>query len=186
VCLRHLEPNPCRLRPKYTIMRRWVVFHLARLRMRQCHRLCFDPCCRRYRCNRPAGQCLGRGLPALLADFNQAIDSGAESQAQKLVDRIATAATAAAIRSPRSDGSRRASQPRAAHDGSRPPRCRFRAPAVGRAILRGAMAGLGDRGRRRFGERRFVEAAQDYDLAIEIIKNETLTPALRRNSTSKA
>ena len=28
----------------------------------------------------------------------------------------------------------------------------------------------------RFGERRFVEAAQAYDLAIEIIKNETLTP----------
>ena len=29
----------------------------------------------------------------------------------------------------------------------------------------------------RFGERRFVEAAQAYDLAIEIIKNESLTPA---------
>ena len=28
----------------------------------------------------------------------------------------------------------------------------------------------------RFGERRFAEAAQAYDLAIEIIKNETLTP----------
>jgi outer membrane protein OmpA-like peptidoglycan-associated protein len=28
----------------------------------------------------------------------------------------------------------------------------------------------------RFGERRFAEAAQAYDLAIEIIKNETMTP----------
>ena len=27
----------------------------------------------------------------------------------------------------------------------------------------------------RFGERRFVDAAQAYDLAIEIIKNESLT-----------
>src|SRR5258707_8965922 len=28
----------------------------------------------------------------------------------------------------------------------------------------------------RFGERRFVDAAQAYDRAIEIVKNETLTP----------
>ena len=28
----------------------------------------------------------------------------------------------------------------------------------------------------RFGERRFTEAAEAYDLAIEIIKNESLTP----------
>src|SRR5215470_16327709 len=28
----------------------------------------------------------------------------------------------------------------------------------------------------RFGERRFAEAAQAYDRAIEIVKNETLTP----------
>src|SRR5262249_15252904 len=33
----------------------------------------------------------------------------------------------------------------------------------------------------RFGERRFVEAAEAYDRAIEIVKNETLTPAAPSN-----
>ena len=41
-------------------------------------------------------------------------------------------------------------------------------------VLWQASATLGDA---RFGERRFVDAAQAYDRAIEIIKNESLTPS---------
>jgi outer membrane protein OmpA-like peptidoglycan-associated protein len=113
----------------------------------------------------------------LLDNFNQAIESGAESLAQKLVDKIATSAECGRYQVP---AQRRLSA--------------FRLNLVQFMMARGrpvsdfehllldsqsaevlwqASATVGEV---RFGERRFAAAAQAYDLAIEIIKNETATP----------
>ncbi len=113
----------------------------------------------------------------LLEDFNHAIDSGAESQAQGLVDRIATSADCgryqvpaqrrlAALRLNLTQLMMARGRPAADYE-------HLLLAAQSPEVLWQASATVGEV---RFGERRFVDAAQAYDLAIEIIKNETLTP----------
>jgi outer membrane protein OmpA-like peptidoglycan-associated protein len=113
----------------------------------------------------------------LLEDFNHAVDSGAESQAQDLVDRIATSADCgryqvpaqrrlAALRLNLTQLMMARGRPAADYE-------HLLLAAQSPEVLWQASATVGEV---RFGERRFVEAAQAYDLAIEIIKNETLTP----------
>lgn len=113
----------------------------------------------------------------LLDQFNQAVDAGQDGDAQRLIDKVATSAECGRYQVP--------AQRRLAA---------FRLSAVQSLMARGrpasdyehllvdaetpqvlwqASATLGEV---RFGERRFAEAAQAYDRAIEIIKNETLTP----------
>jgi outer membrane protein OmpA-like peptidoglycan-associated protein len=115
---------------------------------------------------------------SLLNDFNRAVDSGGESQAQKLVDTIATSADCgryqvavqkrlAALRLNLAQLMMARGRPVADFE-------RLLLGAESPEVLWQASATVGEV---RFGERRFVEAAQAYDLAIEIIKNETLTPA---------
>jgi outer membrane protein OmpA-like peptidoglycan-associated protein len=115
----------------------------------------------------------------LLDDFNRAIDSGAESQAQKLVDRIATSADCGRYQIPtqRRLAALRLNLAQLLMARGRPVTDfeRLLLAAQSPEVLWQASATVGEV---RFGERRFAEAAQDYDLAIEIIKNETLTPAV--------
>jgi outer membrane protein OmpA-like peptidoglycan-associated protein len=114
---------------------------------------------------------------ALLDDFNRLVDAGEEGKAQGLVDKIATDADCGRFQVP---AQRRLSA--------------LRLAAVQLLMARGRPVSDFDRllkaseapevlwqasatvGEVRFGERRFTDAAQAYDLAIEIIKNETLTP----------
>jgi outer membrane protein OmpA-like peptidoglycan-associated protein len=113
----------------------------------------------------------------LLDDFNRAIDSGADSQAQSLVDKIATSPDCgkyqvlvqrrlAALRLNLTQLMMARGRPVADYE-------RLLMAAESPEVLWQASATVGEV---RFGERRFVEAAQAYDLAIEIIKNQTLTP----------
>jgi outer membrane protein OmpA-like peptidoglycan-associated protein len=113
----------------------------------------------------------------LVDQFNRAIDGGREADAQQLVDRIATDAQCGRFQS--------AAQRRLAA---------FRLYAVQSLMARGRPAGDYERllveaessqvlwqasatlGDVRFGQRQFVEAAKAYDRAIEIVKNEALTP----------
>jgi outer membrane protein OmpA-like peptidoglycan-associated protein len=114
----------------------------------------------------------------LLEDFNRAVDSGMESQAQKLVDGIATSADCGRYQVPaqRRLAALRLSltQLMMARGRPVPDFERLLLAAQSPEVLWQASATVGEV---RFGERRFVEAAQAYDVAIEIIKNETLTPA---------
>jgi outer membrane protein OmpA-like peptidoglycan-associated protein len=113
-----------------------------------------------------------------LDDFNRAVDSGAESQAQSLVDKIATSADCGRYQVPvqRRLAALRLSLAQLMMARGRPATDyeRLLLAAQSPEVLWQASATVGEV---RFGERRFVEAAQSYDLAIEIIKNETLTPA---------
>jgi outer membrane protein OmpA-like peptidoglycan-associated protein len=113
----------------------------------------------------------------LLDRFNRAIDSGGESEAQQLVDTISTSADCGRYQVPTQ---RRLSalrlnlaqllmargRPVSDFEG-------LLTAAQAPEVLWQASATLAEV---RFGERRFAEAAQAYDLAIEIIKNETMTP----------
>ena len=114
---------------------------------------------------------------SLLNEFNRTINSGDESQAQKLVDQIATSADCgryqvpvqrrlAALRLSLAQQMMARGRPVADYE-------RLLSAAQSPEVLWQASATLGEV---RFGERRFTEAAEAYDLAIEIIKNETLTP----------
>ena len=105
-------------------------------------------------------------------------DSGEEDLAQKLVDKIATSADCgryqvpvqrrlAALRLNVAQLMMARGRPAADYD-------RLLLAAQSPEVLWQASATVGEV---RFGERRFAEAAQAYDLAIEIIKNESLTPA---------
>jgi len=114
----------------------------------------------------------------LLDDLNHAIDAGDEGQSQKTIDRIATSADCgryqvpaqrrlAALRLNLAQLMMARGRPVADYE-------RLLLAAGAPEVLWQASATVGEV---RFGERRFVDAAQAYDLAIEIIKNETLTPA---------
>jgi outer membrane protein OmpA-like peptidoglycan-associated protein len=114
----------------------------------------------------------------LLDEFNRAIDSGDEYVAQDVVDKIATSADCgryqvsvqrrlAALRLNLAQLMMARGRPVADYQ-------RLLLAAQAPEVLWQASATLGEV---RFGERRFADAAQAYDLAIEIIKNETLTPA---------
>jgi outer membrane protein OmpA-like peptidoglycan-associated protein len=113
----------------------------------------------------------------LLDDFNRAVDSGSESQAQKLVDRISTSADCGRyqVAAQRRLAALRLNlvQLMMARGRPVPDFERLLLAAEAPEVLWQASATVGEV---RFGERRFAEAAQAYDLAIEIIKNETTTP----------
>jgi outer membrane protein OmpA-like peptidoglycan-associated protein len=115
--------------------------------------------------------------PKLIDEFNRVVDAGKESEAQPLIDKIATSAECGRYQVP---AQRRLAALRLNAAQSLMARGR---PVVGfERLLIAADApevlwqAAGTLGEVRFGERRFTEAAQAYDRAIEIIKNETLTP----------
>lgn len=108
--------------------------------------------------------------------FNRAVDAGREAEAQQFVDRIATDAQCgrfqaavqrrlAAFRLYGAQGLMARGRPASDYE-------RLLVEAERPQVLWQASATLGDV---RFGERRFVEAAQAFDRAIEIVKNEALT-----------
>ena len=113
----------------------------------------------------------------LIEQFNQAIDTARESDAQGLVDRIAGSAECgqyqtaaqlriAALRLSAAQILMARGRPVAEYE-------RLLTAAETTEVLWQASATLGEV---RFGERRFGEAAEAYDRAIAIVKNETLTP----------
>jgi hypothetical protein len=114
---------------------------------------------------------------ALLDRFNRAIDSGAESEAQKLVDAISTSVDCARYQVPtqRRLSALRLNLAQLLMARGRPVSDfdQLLLAAQAPEVLWQASATLGEV---RFGERRFADAAQAYDLAIEIVKNETMTP----------
>jgi outer membrane protein OmpA-like peptidoglycan-associated protein len=127
--------------------------------------------------------CLIAARPALAADcqsilepFNQAIDDAREMDAQTYVDKIATSADCgeyqtaaqlrlAALRLSAAQILMARGRPVAEYE-------RLLTAAEAPEVLWQASATLGEV---RFGERRFAEAAEAYDRAIAIVKNETLT-----------
>ena len=109
----------------------------------------------------------------LLDEFNRTIDEGNESQAQSLVEKIAISADCGQYQVP---VQRRLAALRLNFVQQMMARGRPVADyedlllsAVSPEVLWQASATLGEV---RFGERRFADAAQAYDLAVEIIKNE--------------
>jgi outer membrane protein OmpA-like peptidoglycan-associated protein len=108
--------------------------------------------------------------------FNLAVDAGQENDAQVEIDKIAASAECgqfqlaarrrlAALRLSAAQILMARGRPVADYD-------RLLVSAETPEVLWQASATLGEV---RFGERRFVDAAQAYDRAIEIMKNETLT-----------
>jgi outer membrane protein OmpA-like peptidoglycan-associated protein len=128
---------------------------------------------------------IGNGAPARAADcaqivdeFNRAVDAGREAEAQLLTDRIAMDAQCGRFQIPvqrRLAAFRLAAvqflmargRPTADYE-------RLLTEAERSEVLWQASATMGEV---RFGERRFVDAAMAFDRAIEIVKNETRTPA---------
>ena len=113
----------------------------------------------------------------LIDDFNRTVDAGLDGQAQTLVDKIATSADCGRYQIPaqRRLAALRLSAAQALMARGRPSGDydRLLQAAEAPEVLWQASATLAEV---RFGERRFADAAQAYDRAIEIIKNETLTP----------
>jgi outer membrane protein OmpA-like peptidoglycan-associated protein len=113
----------------------------------------------------------------LLDRFNQAIDTAQEAGAQALVDEIAGSADCGEFqtRAQQRLAALRLSAAQILMARGRPPAEYERLLTASEAteVLWQASATLGEV---RFGERRFAEAAEAYDRAIDIVKNETLTP----------
>jgi outer membrane protein OmpA-like peptidoglycan-associated protein len=113
----------------------------------------------------------------ILEKFNRAVDEGRESVAQALVDEIATSSDCGRFQVPaqRRMAALRLSAAQSLMARGRPSADfeRLLDDAEATEVLWQASATLGEV---RFGERRFLEAAKAYDRAIEIVKNETLTP----------
>jgi outer membrane protein OmpA-like peptidoglycan-associated protein len=114
----------------------------------------------------------------MIDDFNAAVDAGNEAEAQKQIDRIAVSAECgryqvstqirlAALRLSAAQLMIQRERPLNEYE-------RLLVAADGAEAVWQASATLGDV---RFGQRRFPEAAQAFDRAIEIMKNETLTPS---------
>jgi outer membrane protein OmpA-like peptidoglycan-associated protein len=125
-----------------------------------------------------AAPALAGDCKPLIEQFNQAIDTAQESDAQGLIDKIAgsadcgqyqTAAQSrlAALRLSAAHILMARGRPVAEYE-------RLLTSAETTEVLWQASATLGEV---RFGGRRFGEAAEAYDRAIAIVKNETLTPA---------
>jgi len=114
----------------------------------------------------------------ILGRFNQAINEGRENDAQELVDKIAISAQCGQYQIPtqRRLAALRLNAAQSIMARGRPSADfeRLLNTAEATEVLWQASATLGEV---RFGERRFLEAAQAYDRAIEIIKNETRTPS---------
>jgi outer membrane protein OmpA-like peptidoglycan-associated protein len=124
-----------------------------------------------------SGSAVAADCSPLLDAFNQAIDDARETDAQGLIDKIAgsadcgqyqTAAQArlAALRLSAAQALMARGRPSAEYD-------RLLTAAEEPEVLWQASATLGEV---RFGERRFADAAEAYDRAIALMKNETLTP----------
>ena len=114
---------------------------------------------------------------AMLERFNHAIDEGQEHDAQALVDKISTSADCGRFQVP---AKRRisafrlsAAQKLMAQGRPSPGFERLLDAAEATEVLWQASATLAEV---KFGERRFPEAAMAFDRAIEIVKNEALTP----------
>lgn len=114
---------------------------------------------------------------SIIDRFNSAIDSGSEDEAQNEINRIARSADCgsyqtaaqrrlAALRLSAAQILMARGRPATDYD-------RLLVAAERPEVLWQASATLGEV---RFGQRQFVDAAQAYDRAIEIVKNETLTP----------
>ncbi len=113
----------------------------------------------------------------MIDEFNRAIDAGLENEAQLQIDKIAVSAECGQyqIQTQRRLAALRLSAAQILMARGRPVADyeRLLTAAESKEVLWQASATVGEV---RFGERRFVEAAQAYDRAIEIVKNETLTP----------
>lgn len=124
-----------------------------------------------------AGFAAAADCSKLIADFNKAVDSGREAEAQQLVDKIATDAECGRfqVAAQRRLSAFRLSAVQFLMARGRPPADfeRLLVAADKPRVLWQAAATVAEV---RFGERRFAEAARSYDRAIEIIKNESLTP----------
>jgi outer membrane protein OmpA-like peptidoglycan-associated protein len=114
---------------------------------------------------------------SLLDPFNEAIDDARETEAQALIDKIAGSADCgryqtasqlhlAALQLSAAQVLMARGRPAAEYE-------RLLTAAEAPEVLWQASATLGEV---RFGQRRFAEAAEAYDRAIAIVKNETLTP----------
>jgi len=123
-----------------------------------------------------AGPALAADCNPLLEQFNQAIDGAQESEAQGLIDKIAGSADCGRYQTPaqRRLAALRLSAAQILMARGRPVAEyeRLLTAAETTEVLWQASATLGEV---RFGERRFGEAAEAYDRAIAIVKNETLT-----------
>ena len=113
----------------------------------------------------------------MIEAFNRSVDAGNETAAQKQIDAIAGSAECghfqvraqlrlAALRLSAAQLLMARGRPVGDYD-------RLLTAADAPEVLWQASATMGEV---RFGERRFADAAMAYDRAIEIIKNETLTP----------
>jgi outer membrane protein OmpA-like peptidoglycan-associated protein len=113
----------------------------------------------------------------LLESFNQAIDAAREADAQTQIDQIARSSDCARYQIPaqRRLAALRLSAAQILMARGRPTEEyeRLLTTAEGSEVLWQASATLGEV---RFGERRFADAAMAYDRALDILKNETLTP----------
>jgi outer membrane protein OmpA-like peptidoglycan-associated protein len=124
-----------------------------------------------------SAQAQAQDCRALIDAFNKAVDGGREAEGQTLVDKIATDAQCARFQVP---AQRRLAafrlqaaqilmargRPVADYD-------RLLSEAEKPHVLWQAAATMGEV---RFGERRFADAARSFDRAIDVIKNESLTP----------
>jgi outer membrane protein OmpA-like peptidoglycan-associated protein len=117
------------------------------------------------------------GCAVLVERFNDAVDAGAVGRAQSAVDAIATDATCGQLQIP---VQRRLAvmRLRTALDlmARGRPISEFEATLIDSARLGVLWQSSATLGEVRFGERRFAEAARAFDEAIEIVKNEKLTP----------
>jgi outer membrane protein OmpA-like peptidoglycan-associated protein len=113
----------------------------------------------------------------MIDQFNQAIDDALEREAQAVIDSIAASAECGQYQTPAQMrlAALRLSAAQILMARSRPVSEyeRLLTAAEGTEVLWQASATLGEV---RFGQRRFAEAAEAYDRAIAIVKNETLTP----------
>lgn len=126
-----------------------------------------------------AGSALAEDCAAQLTRFNQAVDSGKDDLAQALVDEIATSPGCGRyqVAVQRRLAAQRLQMVQLLMARGRPVADyeRLLLAAEKPEVLWQASATLGEV---RFGERRFAEAVRAYDVAIEVIKNETLTPVV--------
>ena len=113
----------------------------------------------------------------LIGQFNRAVDAGRDAEAQGMIDRIATDASCGQYQIPveRRLAAFRLAQVQALMARGRPAGEyeRLLIAADRPHVLWQAAATLAEV---RFGERRFGDSALAFDRAIEIIKNERLTP----------
>jgi len=113
----------------------------------------------------------------LVDEFNQTADAGRAEDAQAIIDRIAASADCGRyqVAAQRRVAALRLKAVQALMARGRPVADfeRLLVAADAPEVVWQAAATLAEV---RFGERRFAEAAQAYDRAIEIVKNETLTP----------